>query len=69
VPKPISPDIWDEVVLPNFSACSKKNQSIKYLTEEEIPRLFAVIRGGGSVRDVAIFDVGYGPAGERGGSV
>jgi type 1 fimbriae regulatory protein FimB len=44
---------------PTFRARRKKNQSIKYLTEEEIPRLFAVIRAGGSVRDLAIFELGY----------
>jgi integrase len=37
----------------------KKNQSIKYLTEEELTRLFAAVRGAGSVRDIAIFEVSY----------
>lgn len=37
----------------------RRRSQIQYLTEEELARLFAAIRAGGSVRDLALFEIAY----------
>lgn len=49
----------DQLPAPRAPRAKRRANSIQYLTEEELARLFAAIRAGGSARDLALFEVAY----------